>query len=168
MKCQAKYHLKYHFINCKVELKLKCTKSFVIAAAGVDNDNANDNSIIFTIKDAKLYVPVFTLSAKDNQKLLELLSKGFGRSVYWNEYKTKSENENTTKEYRYFLESNFIGVNKLFVFVYSNRDNNAKKYKVLRYDLPKELLGQTYWFWYETIRRNKKVNNKSRWRQDVS
>ena len=136
--------MKYHFINCKVELKLKWTKSSVIAAAGVDNDNANDNNIIFTIKDAKLYVPVFALSAKDNQKLLELLSKGFGRSVYWNEYKTKSENENTTKEYRYFLESNFIGVNKLFVFVYSNRDSNAKKYKVLRYDLPKELLGQTY------------------------
>ena len=166
MKCQAKCHLKYHFINCKVELKLKWTKSSVIAAAGADNDNANDNSIIFN--SIYYYVPVFTLSAKDNQKLLELLSKGIGRSVYWNEYKTKSENENTTKEYRYFLESNFIGVNKLFVFVYSNRDNNAKKYKVLRYDLPKELLGQTYWFWYETIRRNKKVNNKSRWRQDVS
>ena len=51
---------------------------------------------IFTIKDRKLYVPVVTLSAKDNNKLSKLLSKGFERSVYWNEYKTKSENKNTT------------------------------------------------------------------------
>ena len=51
---------------------------------------------IFTIKDRKLYVPVVTLSAKDNNKLSKLLTKGFERSVYWNEYKTKSENKNTT------------------------------------------------------------------------
>ena len=50
-------------INCKVELKLKWRKSCVLAAASVDNADANSNDIIFTIKDAKLYVPVVTLSA---------------------------------------------------------------------------------------------------------
>ena len=64
-----------------------------MSAAGADNKNANCNVIIFTIKDTKLYVRVVTLSAKDNQKLSKLLSKGFERSVYWNEYKTKSENK---------------------------------------------------------------------------
>ena len=34
------------------------------------------------MKDTKLYVPVVTLSAKDNQKLSKSLSKGFKRSVY--------------------------------------------------------------------------------------
>ena len=72
-------------------------------AAGTDNANANPNSFIYTIKDTKLSIPVVTLLAKDNQKLSKLLSKGFERSVYWNEYKTKSENENTTNKYRYFL-----------------------------------------------------------------
>ena len=52
------------------------------------------------MKNTKLYVPVVTLSAKDNQKLSKLLSKGLGRSVYWNDYKTKSENKNRTSEYR--------------------------------------------------------------------
>ena len=42
----------------------------------------------------KFYV---SLSAKDNQKLSKLLSKGFERSVYLNEYKTKSENKKTPK-----------------------------------------------------------------------
>ena len=42
----------------------------------------NVNNVIFTIKYTKLYVAVVTLSARDNQKLSKLLSKGFERSVY--------------------------------------------------------------------------------------
>ena len=51
----------------------------------------NLDNIVFTIKDTKLYAPVVTLSAKVNQKLSKLLSKGFEWSVYWNEHKTQSE-----------------------------------------------------------------------------
>ena len=99
-------------------------------AAANNNTDANPNNIIFTIKDTKLYVPVVTLPPKENQNLSKLLSKVFERSVYWNEYKTKSENKNTKNKYRYFLESNFVGVSKLFVLVYSNQDSSSKRYKV--------------------------------------
>ena len=116
-------------INCKVELKLNWTKYCVLSAADVDNVNGNDddNNIIFTIKDTKLYVPVVTLLVKDNKRLSKLLSKRFERSVYWNEYKTKSENKNMTNEYRYFLVSNFVGVNRLFALVYSNQEDDSKR-----------------------------------------
>ena len=57
------------------------------------------------------------LSAKNNEKLSELLSKGLERSVYWNEYKTKSENKNKTNEYRYFLESKFVGFNRVLTSI---------------------------------------------------
>ena len=127
-------------INCKVELKLKWAKYCVLSAAGngnVINDNGNANNIIFTIKDTNLYVPAVALSVRDNRKLLKRLSKAFERSVYWNEYKTKRESNNTTNEYRYILESNFAGVNRLFVLVYSNKDDNTKKFKAKRYYLPK-------------------------------
>ena len=50
--------------------------------------------------------------------------------MYWNEYKTKSENKTTTNECRYFIESNFVGVNRLLVLVYSNQDNDAKDLKL--------------------------------------
>ena len=64
----------------------------MLGVANADSDGgANASNITFTFKDTKLYVPVVTFSVKDNQKLSKLLSKGFGRSVYWNEYKTKSE-----------------------------------------------------------------------------
>ena len=77
-------------INFKVELNFTWTKHCVLAVAGNDNADANLDNIIFTIKDTKLFFPVVTLSAKDNQKLSKLLSKEFERSVYWNEYKIKS------------------------------------------------------------------------------
>ena len=71
------------------------------------------------------------------QKLSERLSKGFERLVYWNEYKTKNESKNMTSEPGYFLESNFVGINRLYVLVYFNRNDDVKKYRVLRYYLPK-------------------------------
>ena len=52
--------------------------------------------ILFLLSKTKLYVPVVTLAARDNQKLSKLLSKGFERLVYQNKYNTKSENKNTT------------------------------------------------------------------------
>ena len=86
-------------------------KTSVLGGNENDNADANSDNNIFTIKDTKLYVPVVTLTAKDNQKLSNLLSKRFRRLVYWNEYKTKSENKITENEYRYFLKSNFVKVN---------------------------------------------------------
>ena len=88
--------------NCGVELKLRWTKYCVLSVAGTENninEDDNVNNIIFTIKDTKLYVPVITLSVRDNQKLSKLLSKGFERSAYWNEHKTKSDNKNKTKKF---------------------------------------------------------------------
>ena len=107
-------------LSCKVELKLKWTKYYILSVAGSENNinnKGNANIIIFTIKDTKLYVPVITLSARGNKKLSKLLSKRFERSVYWNECKTKSENKNTTNEYRYYLESFFVRVNRLLVLI---------------------------------------------------
>ena len=44
-------------INCNMELKLRLTKHCVLPVAGTNNANGNDDdNIIFTIKDTKLYV----------------------------------------------------------------------------------------------------------------
>ena len=119
-------------INCKIELKLKSTNNCILSTAGADNGNANSSNFIFTIKNTKLYVHVVTWSARENKKLSKPLSKGFERSVYWNKHKTKSENKKMTNEYRYFLESNFV-------LVYSNQDDNSKRFKAKRY-LPKRII----------------------------
>ena len=76
--------LEMSLINCKIEIKLKWTKYYVLAVLGKENDNADvdSNNNIFTIKDTKLYLSVVTLSTEDNEKLLKPLSKGRERSVY--------------------------------------------------------------------------------------
>ena len=66
-------------INCKVELSLSWNPNFVqsnLVGAGT-----------FTITDAKLFVPIVTLSTEDNAELSKLLSEEFERPVYWNKYK---------------------------------------------------------------------------------
>ena len=51
--------------------------------------NKNQNSI-FQITKCELYISV-TLNTENNNKLSEGLSKGFERTVVWNEYKSKIE-----------------------------------------------------------------------------
>ena len=125
-------------INGKVELRYKWTKYCILAEAGADSVNANSNNIIFTIKDTKVYVPVVKLSAKDNQKLTKPVSKDFIDHCIWMNIKQKMKTKR--KKRIYFLESNFVGVNRLFVLVYSNPDVNSKKLKTRRSYLPNEII----------------------------
>ena len=63
--------------------------------SGAGANNTDCNNIIITInKKKKNLFPVATLSAKENQKLLKLLSKGFERLICWNKYKIKSDTKN--------------------------------------------------------------------------
>ena len=53
---------------------------------------------------------------------------------------------------RYFLESDFVGVNRLFVLVYSNEDADSKRFKAKRYYLPKGTINN-----YKVITNEKKL-----------
>ena len=53
-------------------------------ATYVGGDNANNTETTFQITSTKLYVPIVTLSTKDNVNLTKQLQN---RSVYWKEYK---------------------------------------------------------------------------------
>ena len=121
-------------INFEVELKFRWAKYCILSVAGIDNVNGNDIGNA-TDNGNGNDVPAVTLSARDNQKLSKLLSKGFERSVYWIEFKTKCDNKNTTNEFRYFLESNFVGANRLLVLAYSNQDAACNRFRDKKYYL---------------------------------
>ena len=116
--------LEMPLINCKVELSLNWIERCLLTVA---------NTATFKITDAKLYVPIVTLSAEDNAKLSKLFSEGFERPVYWNKYKVISNKtveiaaNNEEKHIRKLLDSSYQGVKRLFVFVYNNKagDNQA-------------------------------------------
>ena len=108
-------------INYKVELLLKWYEICLLAAA---------TTATFEITDAKLYVPVVTLTVEDNSKLSKLLSKGFKRSIYWNEYKVtpnkiiETAAVNDIKYIRQLLDSSCQGVKRSFVLAYDNTAGN--------------------------------------------
>ena len=58
----------------------------------IRDTNNRDNSpinAVFKITDCKLHVPVVTLSAKNDSKLLEQLKTGFKRTITWDKYRSK-------------------------------------------------------------------------------
>ena len=58
----------------------------------------------FRIISTKLYVPIVTLSTKDNVNLTKQLNEGFKRPVYWNENKSKIESKDAEDNLtRFFL-----------------------------------------------------------------
>ena len=67
-------------INCKIHLELNWIEDCILSSAG--------DSEKFKITDAKLHVPIVTLSTKDNLNLLKQLSNGFKISAYWSNYQT--------------------------------------------------------------------------------
>ena len=100
-------------INCKVELSLGWDKNFMLSS--------EDGNSVFTITNTKLYVPIVTLKTEDNAKLSKLLSEGFKRPIYWNEYKVISNKNYKANEYiRELLDSSYQGVKRLFVLAYDN------------------------------------------------
>ena len=95
-----------------------------------------------------MYVPVVTLSKEDNKDFIEQQNKGFERSIYWNEYKTKEinatvDNKNPANSVRYInLDPSFQVVNILFVMAYNSENdqptrNGQRKYYLPRIDLNK-------------------------------
>ena len=91
---------------------------------------ANASKATFKITDAKISVPILTLSIKDNGKLSKLLGEGFKRSIYWNIYKlidnrvVEIVDNNEEKYIRELLDWSYQGVKRLFVLAYYNTEGN--------------------------------------------
>ena len=72
--------LEMPLINCEVNLILTWSPTCIISAAIGETK--------FKITDAKLYLPVVTLSTQDNAKLLQQLKYGFKRTINWKKYQS--------------------------------------------------------------------------------
>ena len=71
-------------INCEINIFLTWSQNFIIVTRDYGNRVPK-----FAITDTKLYVPVVTLSAQDNEKLLQQLKTGFKRTINWNKYQSE-------------------------------------------------------------------------------
>ena len=94
-------------INCEISLQLKWSRKCIIVDGTANNQNPT-----FQINDTKLYVPVASLSAQENIKLLKQLKSGFKRTINWNKYLAKTTNQAQNRYLDYLMDPSFQRVNK--------------------------------------------------------
>ena len=145
--------------NCEVNLILRWSRDCVITNSTVKGK--------FEITETKLYVPVVFLSTQDNAKLLQQLKFGFTRTINWNKYESNIKIFAQNRYLNHLINSNFKGVNRLFVLSFQNEDDRTahstyylpkveiKNYNVMTdgkifFDEPINSMTKTY----ENIRKN--------------
>ena len=135
-------------INCEVSLTLSWSGNCVITslekrlvtAAQGDNPAVYDDSptnAVCKITDCKLYVPVVTLSAENDNEVLDQLKTGFKRTIKWNKYKSEMSNQIKNNNLDYLIDPTFNKANRLFVLTFENEDDRTSfsKYYVPKVEI---------------------------------
>ena len=129
-------------INCDIEIGLPQSKEYVISEilitpAIAGNPRANPpgqatearqtTGATFQINNAKLYVPVVTLSINDNIKFLEHIKQGFKITISWNKYRSKITTQLKSNNLDYLIDPTFRNINRLFVLSFKNGNNDPTR-----------------------------------------
>ena len=144
-------NLNIPLINCEVELILTWFKNFILinkSTRDVDYDVDpivhkidNPENATFQITDTKLYVPVVTLSKKNDIKLLEKLKSGFKRTRKWNKCRSQMTIQNNNN-LNYLIDPTLTNVNRLFALSIERIvKNNIKKTTKILFHI---IMYQTY------------------------
>ena len=127
--------LELSLIKTKLYMEVNWTKYSVLSSINLNS--------IFQITKGELYILVLTLNTENHNKLSGLLSKGFERTLIWNEYKSKIETVNVTANDKNFkrttLDTSFQGVSRLLVAAYETgniRRNSDHEHSKRRHYLP--------------------------------
>ena len=115
-------------IICEVNLILIWSSNCVIVSNGEASQTAT-----FSITDTKPYVPIVTLSTKENAKLLQQLKSGFKRVINWNKYLSKPELLARDPNLNHLVEPSFQGINRHFVLAFKS---DVQRTRTRRYNLP--------------------------------
>ena len=122
-------------INCEITLILSWYKECVLVSrafrgppAAAANRINSPTDTKFEITDCKLYVPVVTLSAENDNKLLEQLKSGIRRSIKWNKYMSQMSNQNKNNNLNYLIDTTFSNVSRLFALSFENEDGRTSYY----------------------------------------
>ena len=95
-------------INCEVNLILTWSKDCVITNSTGEGK--------FEITETKLYVPVVTLSTKDDEKFFQKLKSNFKKTISWNKYESNIKTSAQNSYLNYLINPSFQGVNRLLYY----------------------------------------------------
>ena len=125
----------------------KCIISEISVTPAVPgNPNANppvpDKAAIqttgatFQINNAKLYVPVVTLSINNNIKFLENIKQGFSRTIYWNTYRSEIATQPKSNTLDCLIDPTFRNINRLLSLSSKNGNDDPKRDSFDEYNMP--------------------------------
>ena len=109
--------LEMPLINCEVNLILTWSKDCAITNSTGEGK--------FAITGTKLYVPVVTLSTKDNEKLLQQLKSGFKKTISWNKYESSIKTFAQNRYLNFLINPSFQGANRLFELPFENKNGRT-------------------------------------------
>ena len=119
-------------INCEIELSLSWSRYCVMSeistvSRAVPNTDpvryevaTTINSATFQINNAKLYVPVVTLSINNNLNFLENTERGFKRTSSWNNCRSEITIQSKNNNLDYLIVPTFRNIDRLFVLLFKN------------------------------------------------
>ena len=84
--------------------------------------------VTFQINNAKLYVPVFTLSINDNITFSENIKQGLKIIISWDKYRSEITTQLKGNNLDYLIDPTFGNINKLFVLSFKKGDVDPRKY----------------------------------------
>ena len=97
----------------------------------------NPENAIFQITDTKLYVPVVSLSNKNDINFLQQLKPGFKRTIKWNKYRSQMTIQPQNNNLNYLTDPTFTNVNRSFVLSFPRNNNNDGRFSYSNYYVPK-------------------------------
>ena len=131
-------------INCEIELNWRWAKKIVISEISrtpeVEGANPVDETLttgaVFQINNAKLFVPVVTLSINDNINFLENIKEGFKRTISWNNYRSEIVTQTKNNNLDYLIDPTFRNINRLFVLSFKNCNDDSTRDSFDEYYMP--------------------------------
>ena len=127
-------------INYWIELDLRWTRSCVISEVSIIFREVDPNAhpveyevatlrigATCQINNAKLYVPVVTLSINGNIKFLENEKQGFKRTIPWNKYRSEKTTQSKDSNSHYLIDPALSNINRLFLLLFTNGDDDPAR-----------------------------------------
>ena len=122
-------------INCEINLILTWSENCALSSKTTRDADLDANLVVaaidnptnatFKITDTKLYIPVVTLSTKNDKRLLEQLRTGFKRTIKWNKFRSEMTNQTQNSNLNYLIDPTFSKVNRLFILSFENENDRT-------------------------------------------
>ena len=112
----------------------------------VANSNANcpdqaarvteTTSASLQINNARLYIPVVTLSINDIIKFLKTIKQTFKRKLSWNKNRSEITTQPQNNNMDYLIDPAFRNINMLFILSFKSNGNDHKRDFFDKYYMP--------------------------------